>query len=68
MRLSYTLFVARTMKLIDIDEILDKELGKRGTPQRKAAIQQARIELKTDLRYYARRGERVILKDIFCLR
>ena len=68
MRLSYTLFLARTMELIDIDEILDKELGKRGTPQRKAAIRQARIELETDLRYYARRGERVTLKDIFSLR
>lgn len=68
MRLSYTLFLARTMELIDIDEILDKELGKRETPQRKAAIRQARIELKTDLRYYARSGERVTLKNVFCLR
>ena len=68
MRLSYTLFEARTMKLIDIDEILDKELGKRETPQRKTAIRQARIELKTDLRYYARRGERVTLKDVVSLR
>lgn len=56
------------MELIDIDEILYKELGKQGTPQRKIAIRQARIELKTDLRYYARRGERVTLKDIFSLR
>ena len=68
MRLYHTFFLARTMELIDIDEILDKELGKRGTPQRKAAIRQARIELKTDLCYYARRGERVTLKDIFSLR
>ncbi len=56
------------MELIDIDEISDKEFGKRGTPQRKAAIRQAQIELKTDLRYYARRGERVTLKDVVSLR
>ena len=41
------------MELTDIDAILDKEFGKRGTPQRKAAIQQAKKELKADLRYYA---------------
>ena len=53
------------MELTDIDAILDKEFGKRGTPQRKAAIQQAKKELKADLRYYARRGEKVTLKDVF---
>ena len=58
----------RTMELTDIDAILDKEFGKRETPQRKAAIQQVKKEQKADLRYYARRGEKVTLKDVFSLR
>ena len=68
MRLCHTLFLPRTMELTDIDAILDKEFGKRGTPQRKTAIQQAKKVLKADLRYYARRGEKVTLKDIISLR
>lgn len=56
------------MELMDIDKLLDEQFGKQGTPERKAAIRQAKVELKKDLRYFARRGETVALKDIFSLR
>ena len=56
------------MELLDINKLLDAQFGKEGTPERAAAIQQAKAELKEDLRYFARKGEKVTLKDIFSLR
>lgn len=56
------------MELMDIDKLLDEQFGKQGTPERKAAIQQAKVELKKDLCYLARRGETVTLRDIFSLK
>ena len=54
------------MELMNIDKLLDEQFGKQGTPERKAAIRQAKAELKNDLRYFARRGEKVTLRDILC--
>lgn len=56
------------MELMDIDKLLDELFGKQGTPERKAAIRQAKVELKKDLCYFARRGETVTLRDIFSLK
>lgn len=56
------------MELLDVNKLLDAQFGKEGTPERKAAILQAKAELREDLRYFARKGERVTLKDIFSLR
>ena len=55
------------MKLIDVDTYLDEQLGGLGTSERKAHRKQAKEELKKFLRYCARRGEKVTLKDIFSL-
>lgn len=55
------------MELIDVNTILDEQFGKSGTDKRKKCLKQARTELKADLRYYARRGEKVTLKEIFSL-
>lgn len=56
------------MELIDVNTILDEQFGKSGTDKRNECLKQARTELKADLRYYARRGEKVTLKDIFSFR
>lgn len=56
------------MELIDINTILDEQFGKLGTDKRKECLKQAKAELKADLRYYARRGEKVTLKDILSFR
>ena len=56
------------MELVNVDKLLDEQFGKQGTPERKAAIRQAKAELKNDLRYFARRGEKVRLRDILCFK
>lgn len=56
------------MELTDIDTFLQECFGKDGTPERKAAIRQAKVELKKDLCCFARRGERVTLSDILRLK
>ncbi|MBR5841740.1 MAG: hypothetical protein IKY64_03890 [Bacteroidaceae bacterium] len=53
------------MKLIDVDSYLDEQFGRLRTRERKAYRKQAKAELKIDLRYCARRGEKVTLKDMF---
>ena len=53
---------------MNVDKLLDEQFGKYGTDKRKECLKQARTELKADLRYYARRGEKVTLKDIFSFR
>lgn len=58
----------KTTELTDIDAILDEYLGKPGTPERRAAIRQSKVELRMDLRHYACRGERVTLSDILRLK
>ena len=56
------------MKLINIDFYLDNLFGELGTRERKIHRKQAKAELKIELIHYARRGDKVTLKDIFSLK